>query len=211
MIRISIVEDHRATRENMLKLLRHAPELVCVGAYGNVEQAEREIPQDPPDVVLMDINLAGASGIGCVAKLKQSHPKIEFVMLTTYDDTELIFSALRSGASGYLLKRSAPDELIAAIKDVHGGGSPMSMEIARQVTGFFHKSELKSKSARSELEVLHAREYEVLEHLADGKHYREIGAALYISVDTVRSHIRHIYEKLQVHSRAEAAAKFFGR
>src|SRR5437870_5116070 len=126
MIRVSIVEDDRKTREGFVKILRHSPEIVCLGAYASVEEAEREIPKLMPDVVLMDINLGSGSGIECVATLKRAHPKLQFLMLTTYDDSEMIFNSLRAGASGYLLKRSAATELLAAIEDVHGGGSPMS-------------------------------------------------------------------------------------
>lgn len=207
MIRISIVEDHRATREMIVKLLRHAPEMECTGVYGNAEQAEREIPLDPPDVVLMDINLPGASGIECVKKLKQAHPKIQFVMLTTYDDTEMIFNALRAGASGYLLKRAAPEELLAAIPAVHAGGSPMTMEIARRVVSHFHEI----RKPVMDGEPLSAREREVLDLLAEGLPYKQIADRLGISPHTVHNHLRKIYGKLQVQSRTEAVVKFIGR
>lgn len=207
MIRVSIVEDHRATREGLIKLIRHVPELVCVGAYGNVEQAEQEIPQHLPDVVLMDINLAGGSGIECVAKLKQAHPQVEFVMLTTYDDTDLIFSALRAGASGYLLKRAAPDELLGAINEVSKGGSPMSMEIARRVVSHFREVR---KPAGGEIETLSPREREVLDALSQGMAYKQIADQLGISANTVHNHLRKIYVKLRVQSGTEAVAKFLG-
>jgi len=204
--RVSIVEDHRATREGLIKLIRHVPELVCVGAYGNVEQAEQEIPQHLPDVVLMDINLAGGSGIKCVAKLKQAHPQVEFVMLTTYDDTDMIFSALRAGASGYLLKRAAPDELLAAITEVRKGGSPMSMEIARRVVSHFHEV----RKPAGEIETLSKREREVLDHLSQGLAYKQIADQLGISANTVHNHLRKIYVKLRVQSGTEAVIKFLG-
>ncbi len=208
MIRVSIVEDHRATREGLIKLIRHVPELVCVGAYGNVEQAEQEIPQHLPDVVLMDINLAGGSGIECVAKLKRAHPQVEFVMLTTYDDTEMIFRALRAGASGYLLKRAAPDELLGAINEVSKGGSPMSMEIARRVVSHFHEIR---KPAGGEIETLSPREREVLDCLSQGLAYKQIADQLGISANTVHNHLRKIYVKLRVQSGTEAVAKVLGR
>lgn len=207
MIRVSIVEDHRATREGLIKLIRHVPELVCVGAYGNVEQAEHEIPQHLPDVVLMDINLAGGSGIECVAKLKQAHPQVEFVMLTTYDDTDMIFRALRAGASGYLLKRAAPEQLLAAIDEVSKGGSPMSMEIARRVVSHFREVR---KPAGGEIETLSPREREVLDHLSQGLAYKQIADQLGISANTVHNHLRKIYVKLRVQSGTEAVAKFLG-
>lgn len=207
IIRVSIVEDHRPSRESFVKLLRQSPELVCMGAYGNVEQAEREIPQHLPNVVLMDINLAGNSGIECVAKLKAAHPEIDFVMLTTYDDTDLIFSALRAGASGYLLKRAASDELIAAIKEVHEGGSPMSMEIARRVVSHFHEIR---KPAKEE-EMLSKREREILDLLAEGLPYKQIADRLELSPHTIHNHLRRIYKKLQVQSRTEAVVKFLGK
>ena len=190
-----------------MKLLRHAPEMVCAGVYGNAEQAEREIPLDPPDVVLMDINLGSGSGIECVRKLKQSNPKIEFVMLTTYDDTELIFNALRAGASGYLLKRAAPEELLAAIPEVMRGGSPMSMEIARRVVSHFHEI----RKPMTDVETLSAREREVLDLLAEGLPYKQIADRLGISPHTVHNHLRSIYGKLHVQSRTEAVVKFIGR
>ncbi|MEO7099563.1 MAG: response regulator transcription factor [Luteolibacter sp.] len=207
MIRISIVEDHRATRESLVKLLRHAADVVCLGAYGNAEQALIEIPHSPPDVILMDINLPGASGIECVRKLKADFPAVEFLMLTTYDDTDLIYSALRAGASGYLLKRAAPDMLLDAVRSVHAGGSPMSPEIARRVVSGFREP----ASPSSGLEDLSPREREILDQLAEGLPYKQIADRLGISPHTVHNHLRKIYGKLQVQSRTEAVVKFIGR
>jgi len=207
MIRVAIVEDHRSTRESFVQWLQYAPEMVCVGDYGNIEQAESEIPQHMPDVVLMDINLAGASGIECVRKLKLSHPQINFVMVTTYDDTDLIFNALRAGASGYLLKRTAPDELIAAIREVHGGGSPMSMAIARRVVSHFHET---GKPTAGD-EPLSAREREILDLLTKGLAPKQVADSLGISPHTVHNHLRRIYGKLHVQSQSQAMLKFLGR
>ena len=207
MIRISIVEDHRATRESLVKLLRHAADVVCLGAYGNAEQALIEIPHSPPDVILMDINLPGASGIECVRKLKADFPAVEFLMLTTYDDTDLIYSALRAGASGYLLKRAAPDMLLDAVRSVHAGGSPMSPEIARRVVSGFREP----ASPSSGLEDLSPREREILDLLAEGLPYKQIADRLGISPHTVHNHLRKIYGKLHVQSRTEAVVKFIGR
>jgi DNA-binding NarL/FixJ family response regulator len=207
MIRISLVEDHGATRESLLKLVRHASDIVCLGAYGNAEQAEQELPHYPPDVVLMDVNLPGASGIECVRKLKAQYPQIEFLMLTTYDDTDLIYSALRAGASGYLLKRAAPEMLLDSIRSVHAGGSPMSPEIARRVVSGFREPARPS----SGLEDLSAREREILDLLAEGLAYKQIADRLGISPHTVHNHLRKIYGKLHVQSRTEAVVKFIGR
>ena len=204
MIRVSIVEDHSPTRESLAELLQTSPEIEVVGSYGSAPQAEREIPQNLPDVVLMDINLAAENGIESVRKLKAAHSEVEFLMLTTYDDTDLIFSALRAGASGYLLKKAASDELIRAINDVHTGGSPMSMEIARRVVSHFHQIE----EPVSEIEKLSKRELEILELLSEGKPYKQIAQALNLSVHTVQSRLRRIYEKLHVQSGIEAVAKY---
>ena len=204
MIRIRLVEDHRPTRETLLKMLRSAPDLVCIGAHENAEEAEREIAGGAPDVVLMDINLPGRSGIESVARIKRAHPKVECIMLTTYEDTELIFEALRAGASGYLLKRSARHELIPAIRDVQRGGAPMSIKIARRVVTHFHQIQKPS----NEMETLTKRESEILENLACGLSDKEIGEQLGVSRHTVNTHLRHIYEKLHVQTRTEAVVRF---
>lgn len=207
VIRVCLVEDHQATREAFAKLLEHADGISCVGVCTDGEQAVSTVPGLFPDVVLMDINLPGQSGIECVATLKRAHPQIDFVMLTTYDDTELIFKALRAGASGYLLKRAAPEELVGAITEVRRGGSPMSMEIARRVVSHFHEI---SEPAREE-ESLTNREQEILGLLAKGLSYKLIAERLDLSTHTVHNHLRRIYRKLHVQSGMEAVAKFLGR
>jgi RNA polymerase sigma factor (sigma-70 family) len=208
MIRVSIVEDHRPTRESLAKILRHSSEIEVVAAYCDAEEAESEIPKNLPDVVLMDINLGGStSGIGCVTKLKRAHPEVEYVMLTTYDDTDLIFSALRAGASGYLLKRAVSEELLTAIEEVHAGGSPMSTQIARRVVSHFH--EIRQPS--SEVEKLSHREREILELLVKGLTYSEISQRIHLSVHTVHNYLRRIYAKLHVQSGTEAVAKYLGK
>ena len=195
------------TREGLVKLLRHAPDLVCVGAYGSAEEAKRQIPRNLPDVVLMDINLPGSTGIECVAHLKQSHPQLLFLMLTTYDDSDLIFNSLRAGASGYLLKRSSKEELIEAIRDIQGGGSPMSMPIARKVVAHFHQI----PAPGADWQTLTHREQEILELLAKGLPYKQIADKLSISASTVHGHLHAIYRKLHVQSRTEAVVKFLGK
>jgi DNA-binding NarL/FixJ family response regulator len=207
LIRVCLVEDHRATRESFLKLLRHADGLLCTGAYRDGKEALSEIPKLLPDVVLMDINLPDLSGIECVRELKRTHPQIEFVMLTTYDDTDLIFGALRAGASGYLLKRAALEELIGAINKVSRGGAPMSMEIARRVVSHFHQIRAPSR----EEEKLSKREQEILELLAKGLSYKLIADRLNLSAHTIHNRLRGIYRKLHVQSGTEAVAKFLQR
>jgi DNA-binding NarL/FixJ family response regulator len=207
MIRVCLVEDHRSTREVYQKILAHAPDVTCLGAYGNAAQAERELAKVQPDVVLMDVNLPGRNGIDCVARLKRLYPTVEFVMLTTYDDTDMIFSALRAGASGYLLKRASPEELLTAIHEVYEGGSPMSGGIARRVVSHFRQQ----GQAASELETLTTREQEILAQLAKGLAYKQIAAQLGISPGTVQKHLHTIYGKLHVQSGTEAVVKFLGR
>lgn len=207
LTRVAFIEDHRATREAFMKLLRGAPDMVCVAAYANAEQAEREIAEANPKVVIMDINLPGRNGIECVEKLKFSHPEMEFIMLTTYDDADLIFNALRAGASGYLLKRAAAAELLPAIRDVLKGGSPMSMEIARRVVLHFRQPTKQSE----DLEALSKREQEILELLAKGLPYKQIADQLDISPNTVHAHLRRIYGKLHVQSRTEAVVKYLAK
>lgn len=203
-LRLCLVEDHRSTRESFIKLLRHAPDVVCIGAFENGKQALAEIPALQPNVVLMDINIPAPSGIECVRTLKLSCPKIEFVMLTTYDETDLIFDALRAGASGYLLKRAAPDELIRAINEVRNGGSPMSMEIARRVVSHFHQI----RQPVIEEEKLSKRESEILALLAKGLSYKLIADELGLSPHTIHNRLRGIYKKLHVQTGREAVAKF---
>jgi len=206
-ISVSIVEDSHGTRENLKELLRRTPGLRCVGAHANAEDALRLIPSENPDVALVDINLPGMSGIECVARLKECAPKTQVLILTTYEDSNLIFESLRAGASGYLLKNMAPSELTQAIEQVHSGGSPMSMRIARKVVKYFQGI----SPSPSEGENLTRREQEVLALLARGYLYKEIADRLGVSLSTVRVHLQAVYEKLHVHSRTQAVVKFLGR
>lgn len=207
VITVSIVEDNRGTRESLTELLKRAPGLRCVGAYPNGELALRELPVESPDVVLMDINLPGMSGIECVARLKEKTPKTQVLMLTTYEEGDLIFESLRAGANGYLLKNMAPGELITAVEQVHAGGSPMSMHIARKVVNHFQRI----RQPSSDMEKLTKREQEILALLAKGFLYKEIADQLGISLSTVRAHLHTVYEKLHVQSRTEAVVKYLGR
>jgi len=206
-ITVAIVEDNRGTREGLMELLGRAPNLQCVGAYASGEDALRELPNHKPKVVLMDINLPGMSGVECVARLKQSLPQSLVLMLTTYEESDLIFASLRAGASGYLLKNMHPAELTQAVEQVHSGGAPMSMQIARKVVNHFQQI----KQPASEMEKLTKRELEILTLLAKGYLYKEIGEHLGITLSTVRAHLHTIYEKLHVQSRTQAVLKFLER
>jgi RNA polymerase sigma factor (sigma-70 family) len=203
-ITVSIVEDDARVRESLAGLISRAPGFECLSSYPTGEDALAEIPKKKPQVVLMDINLPGMSGIDCVRKLKIAEPSCQIVMLTVYENTEQIFKALANGASGYLLKATPPDELLSAIQDVHRGGSPMTSHIARKVVQSFQQSTASAKAT----ENLSPREQEVLELLAKGFLYKEIADQLHISFETVHTYIRRIYEKLQVRSRTEAVAKY---
>ena len=203
-IRVSIVEDNRGTRENLVELLGRSPALRCVGAHPDGEQALECIPAEHPDVVLMDINLPGMSGVECVGHLKAQMPKLQVLMLTTYEESELIFDSLRKGASGYLLKNMPPKEILQAVEQVHAGGSPMSMQVARKVVSHFQQI----KQPASEVEQLSGREQEILALLARGYLYKEIADQLAISPSTVRAHLHTIYGKLHVQSRTQAVVKF---
>ena len=203
-IDVCIIEDDRETRESLVELLNDAPGLRCVGQYPAAETAIRAMPAQKPNVALVDINLPGMSGIECVSKLKSLMPSLEVLMLTTYEDSDLIFNSLRAGAKGYLLKKMAPTELLEAIAQVHAGGAPMPMQIARKVVQYFQGL----GTSASEVERLSPREYEILALLAKGAFYKEIADALKLSLSTVRTHIQHIYEKLHVQSRTEAARKY---
>lgn len=206
-ISVSIVEDDPGTRESLVELLGRAPGLRCVGAHPTGEKALGRLDEEKPDVVLMDINLPGMSGIECVARVKERLPKTQILMLTTYREGELIFDSLRAGASGYLLKNMAPAELWQAVQEVHEGGSPMSMHIARKVVSYFQQI----KETCSEMASLTKREQEILALLAKGFLYKEIADQLGISLSTVRAHLHTVYEKLHVQSRTEAVVKFLGQ
>jgi DNA-binding NarL/FixJ family response regulator len=206
-IKVIIVEDDSGLRETLVALLKREKLLECLHACAHAEEAMKVIPASRPDVVIMDINLPRMDGIQCVQKLKVECPQTQFLMLTMYEDGDLIFQSLMAGASGYLLKRSTPEELVSAIQEVHAGGAPMSRQIARKVIDHFHGGQKKS----AELESLTEREQQILALLAKGFLYKEIADQLGISVETVRGHLHRVYEKLHVHSRTEAVLKFLGK
>ncbi len=207
-IAVSIVEDNPQVRGSLAKLIDGAPGFRCVSRHGSAEDALVEIPKVKPEVVLMDINLPGINGVECVRRLKPQLPGAQMIMLTVYQNTEHIFNALAAGATGYMLKQTPPAELLAAIREVHAGGSPMSSHIARKIVqSFQHPVAAPSVAA----ENLSPREAEVLGLLAKGFLYKEIADQMKVSYATVHTHIRHIYEKLHVRSRTEAVAKHLGQ
>ena len=203
-IKVVIVEDQTWLRENLVREISSDPQLSCVNAYRTAEAALRGVPNDRPDVVLMDINLPGIDGVECVRRLKLIVPELRCLMLTVYEESEKIFNSLLAGASGYLLKRTSTPELLEAIRLVHGSGSPMSSSIARKVVAYFNEM----GREKSETTRLSPREQQVLELLASGSSYKEIAGQLSLGLETIRMNVKHIYGKLHVHSRGEAAAKY---
>jgi DNA-binding NarL/FixJ family response regulator len=204
-IKVAIVEDDAKVREILTVLVSASSEFKWAGSYPNSEVALKNFPRDWPDVILMDINLPNISGIECAARVKELRPQTQILMVTSHEDKERIFDSLKAGASGYLLKRASPTEILAAITEVHAGGSPMSTSIARKVVAYFQQ-----QPSVKTTENLTSRELEILELLAQGYQYKEIAAKLSIATGTVRNHLQHIYEKLHVRSRTEAVVKFLG-
>lgn len=202
--RVSIVEDDGPTRRILVDVIASAPDLELVSHYGGGERAVEALATDRPDVVLMDINMPHLNGVECVRRLKPQLPATQFLMLTVYEDPDHIFAALAAGATGYLLKSTRREELLTAIDQVVQGGSPMSSSIARKVVQSFARN----KAQPEGLESLSAREQAVLALLTKGYLYKEIADSLAVSVPTVSTYIRRIYEKLQVHSRSQAVAKY---
>jgi DNA-binding NarL/FixJ family response regulator len=203
-ITVSIVEDDRRVRESLSVLINGAENIRCQSVYASGEEALVGVPRGKPDVVLVDINLPGISGIECVRKLKVQMPKLQVLMLTMYEDDEKVFQSLVAGASGYLVKRTSPAELLKAIEEVNNGSSPMSGKIARTVVEHFQKLQ----HIAPQQEYLSKREEEILNLLVKGYRYKEIAEALSIGYETVRSHLKNIYDKLHVHSRTEAVVKY---
>jgi len=204
MTNIAIVEENKTIRESLTEFVQTDPECRCVCACGTAEEALKVIPKLQPEIVLMDIQLPNISGIECCAQLKQMMPSVQIIMVTVYEDTERIYKALRAGACGYLLKRCAPEELVAAIREVRQGGAPMSREIARKVIASFQEP----LTTAAEVEDLSPREREILELLAEGFANKEIASRMGVTDGTIRWHLRHVYNKLHVRSRTEAALKF---
>jgi DNA-binding NarL/FixJ family response regulator len=206
-ISVSIVEDTEDIREALRVLINGSEGFECVQVFADAEQALENMPADGINVVLMDINLPGMDGIDCMKALKPAMPGAQFMMCTVYDDDDHIFNALQSGATGYILKRTSPAQILEAIRDLHEGGSPMSSEIARRVVDSMQKGNNHSEATES----LTDRELEILDFLAKGYLYKEIATELFISKETVKKHIHNIYEKLHVQTRTEALNKAFQR
>jgi len=201
-IRVAVVEDNAELREGLARLIDGGSSTACAGVYGRCDELLAALPVIRPDVVVMDIGLPGMSGIEGVSKIKSLAPGTEIVMVTVYEDEENIFQAIRAGASGYLLKKTLPGGLLDAIAEIHSGGAPMTASIARKVLAAFQGNAPSSASDST----LSLREREILSALVNGQSYKMIADSCFISIDTVRSHIKSIYGKLQVHSKAEAVA-----
>ena len=206
-IHVSIVEDTDDIRNALRVLINGSPGFECVHVYADAEEALQDMSSKDIDIVLMDIGLPGMDGIECMKTLKPEMPKAQFMMCTVYDDDDHIFNALKSGASGYILKRTSPAQILEAIRDMHEGGSPMSSEIARRVVESMHES----KKNPEGVELLTTRENEILDFLAQGYLYKEIATELSISKETVKKHIHNIYDKLHVQNRTEALNKALRR
>lgn len=202
--KVAIVEDNPTFRQYLSDMIAHTPGLRCVCACASAEEALEKIPPQRPEVVLMDIHLPGESGIACTARLREKMPTIQVIMLTVYKDLKTIFQALKAGACGYVLKRADEADILQAIAEVRAGGAPMTSQVARMVVRSF----LEEPSDHSKTEDLSPREKEILGLVAQGRSNKEIGSELRISSGTVRIHLSHVYEKLHVRCRTEAAAKY---
>jgi Response regulator containing a CheY-like receiver domain and an HTH DNA-binding domain len=207
LIKVSIVEDNAALRGTLAKMFSDAPGIQCVSAHATGEDAVKRLSAARPEVALVDIHLPGMDGIECVARLKKQMPDLQILMLTRYEQNDLIYNSIRAGATGYLLKNTPRAELVQAVEQVYCGGAPMTMQIARKVMDHFRKIQ----QPAADVEKLTPREQEVLALLARGYLYKQIGDELGISINTLRNRLRAIYEKLHVHSRTEATVKYLGR
>lgn len=207
MIRVSIVEDVHEIREGFRDVLNATPGFICTAEYGNAEDAVLQIVPGSADIIVMDINLPGISGIECIRRLREKGFNGQFMMFTVYDDDESVFEALQAGAMGYLLKKSSPAQFLEAIREIMEGGSPMSAQIARKLVNVFNRQ---SRPAQ-ETDILSKREREILELISKGFLYKEVAEKLFITTGTVKQHIHKIYEKLQVQNKTEAINKYFKR
>jgi DNA-binding NarL/FixJ family response regulator len=211
-IKVAIVEDDAEIRNSLAELVAGHPSYLLTDACQDASAALSRLPEQPPDVVLMDINMPGMNGVECVRRLKSILPRVNILMLTVYEDGDWLFESLKAGASGYLLKRTSSSRLLKAIAEVHTGGAPMTPQIAKRVVRFFSaEAAAPSKSQEEEVAGLTANQKEFLELLAAGYAYKEIADKLGITMDGARSYVRKIYEKLHVHSRTEAVVKFLKR
>lgn len=206
MISVCIIEDILEIQKGLKTILENNSEFEIKECFFNAEDAIKEIPILKPNIVITDINLPNKSGIDCIKEIKPLLPNTQFIMFTIYEDNNLIFDAIKYGANGYILKNTSPEKIIESLLEIHAGGSPMSPKIARKVLASF--AEIKQNTT---LDILSQREQDVLEFLGKGFLYKEIADKMNVSINTVKTHISHIYEKLQVHNKTEALNKFFNR
>lgn len=206
-IKIIIVEDVDEIREGIMYLINSSDGFNCIAAFNSAENLISALPQLKPDIILMDIGLPGMTGIECTRIIKESHPQIKIMIFTVFEDDDRLFEALKTGANGYILKKTPPGKLIDAFKDMHMGGAPMSLQISRRVVEYFRDGKKMIKSGADSEFNLSKRELEILELMSSGFRNKEIAEKLFISAHTVRSHIYNIYEKLHVQNRVEALNK----
>ena len=202
-IKVTVFEDNKLLRESLQQLINNAEGMACSGAFPDANKLLRNMQMADPDVVMMDINMPGISGIEAVQMIKAKYPQVHILMQTVFDDNDKIFAAICAGASGYMLKKTTPPKMIEAIRETYLGGAPMTASVAVKVLQMFRQQ----TGEKAEFIDLSEREKEILALLVKGKSYKAIAAACFISIDTVSTHVRHIYEKLHVHSKSEAVAK----
>jgi DNA-binding NarL/FixJ family response regulator len=203
-IKVAIFEDNKPLRESLKQLINNAGDMSCTGAFSDANQLIRSMQLSGPDVVMMDINMPGLSGIDAVQLIKEKFPQVQIMMQTVFEDNDKIFAAICAGASGYMLKKTLPQKMIEAVRETYLGGAPMTASIASKVLQMFR---LQNSGRKNEFIDLSQREKEILTLLVKGKSYKAVASACFISIDTVSTHVRHIYEKLHVHSTSEAVAK----
>lgn len=203
-IKVALFEDNKKLRESLEQLINSAEDMICTGAFASADKLVHKMQQADPDVVMMDINMPGISGIEAVKMIKEKFPDIHILMQTVFDDNDKIFAAICAGASGYMLKKTVPQKMLEAIRETYSGGAPMTPSVAVKVLQMFR---IQSGAEKNEFIDLSQREKEILGLLVKGNSYKAIASACFISIDTVSTHVRHIYEKLHVHSKSEAVAK----
>lgn len=203
-IKVAIFEDNKKLRESLEQLVNSSGDMVCTGTFETADKLIHRIQQAEPNVVMMDINMPGISGIEAVKMIKEKFPHIHILMQTVFDDNDKIFAAICAGASGYMLKKTTPLKMLEAIRETHAGGAPMTPTVAVKVLQMFR---LQNEAEKKEFIDLSDREKEILSLLVKGNSYKSIATVCFISIDTVSTHVRHIYEKLHVHSKSEAVAK----
>lgn len=204
VIKVAIFEDNKMLRDSLQQLIDNAEDMACTGAFSDANKLMRNMQLAEPDVVMMDINMPGLSGISAVSQIKEKFPKVQILMQTVFEDNDKIFAAICAGASGYMLKKTTPQKMIEAVRETYHGGAPMTSSVAVKVIQMFR---LQGAGQKNEFIDLSEREKEILALLVKGKSYKAIASECFISIDTVSTHVRHIYEKLHVHSKSEAVAK----